>query len=41
MGTVYLNAICAQKTLGAVKDEAFRDLAARCRGAYYLGSIAE
>ncbi|MBR2781394.1 MAG: hypothetical protein IKD81_08305 [Eubacteriaceae bacterium] len=41
MGTVYLNAICAQKTLGAVKDESFRDLAARCRGAYYLGSIAE
>ena len=41
MGTVYLNAICAQKALGAVKDETFRDLTGRFPGAYYLGSIAE
>ncbi|MBO4361016.1 MAG: hypothetical protein J5822_09080 [Eubacteriaceae bacterium] len=41
MGTVYLNAACAAKTLGAVKDPSFIDLIGKNAGAYYLGSIAE
>lgn len=41
MGTVYLNAVCAAKTLSAARNESFRELIGKYPGAYYLGSIAE
>lgn len=40
MGTVYLNTVCADRTIGALKNEETKKFIEKYRNIYYLGSLS-